>query len=411
MQRPSSNPILKKIAEKVLDPIIRFFNFPIAYLAGRSERMEKAILWPVIKSYATQSKDWIIQYTKLPKNVEKIPVEWPDDNRFAGYAIILQGPVRSEENFTVETVKYYKRCYPGVTVIVSTWTGSDTAAKAEAEKLGAVWIESEPPEARGAGNVNMQLDSSLAGMKKAKALGCRYAMKTRTDQRIYANDVLQYFRDLQEMFPSGDLEIMPHRLVYISRDASYRYIPFSLGDLVVFGETDEMVKLYSIKRDERSNDFRVVHREDVHRVTDEIRDKLEARCDGSPYELFPDFEEWFYDYMIAESHISFQFFSENICPVRRGDDLMDAYYTYLKKYAVVADVEKVLIYFPKYPLHSRRSYNEFNTEGKMDFKRWLEIYLHYQPKREWKMCGEETLENEQPRNTTGRKNKEESSVA
>ena len=411
MQRPSSNPILKKIAEKVLDPIIRFFNFPIAYLAGRSERMEKAILWPVIKSYATQSKDWIIQYTKLPKNVERVPVEWPDDNRFAGYAIILQGPVRAEENFTVETIKYYKRCYPGVTVIVSTWTGSDTAAKAEAEKLGAVWIESEPPEARGAWNVNMQLDSSLAGMKKAKALGCRYAMKTRTDQRIYANDVLQYFRELQEIFPSGDPELMPQRLVYISRDASYRYMPFSLGDLVVFGETDEMVKLYSIKRDCRPNDFGAVHREEVRQFSFEIQTELEARCNSSPYKLIPDFEERFYNLMISEIWISLQFFSENICPVRRGDDLMDAYYTYLKKYAVVADVEKVLFYFPKYARTARRGFNEFTAPGKMDFKKWMDIYLHYQPKREWKTSGEETPENEQPHNAPGQRKMEESSFA
>lgn len=379
------NPTLKKIAEKVLDPIIRVINFPFAYLAGRSENMENAILRPVIKSYTNQSKDWIIQYTKLPKNIDKIPAEWPDDGRFADYAIILQGPVRLENNFTIETIKYYKRCYPGVTLIVSTWTESDTEAKKEAEKLGAVWIESVPPELRGPWNVNMQLDSSLAGMRKAKSMGCRYAMKTRTDQRIYANDVLQYFRNLQEMFPSGNPDIMPQRLVYVSRAASFRYLPFSLGDCVVFGETNEMIKLYSIKRDDRPNNFGVVHREEVFQFQSEIADKLEGRCDGSPYELYTDFEEKYYHLMYSEVLISLRFFSENICFVRPGDDLMDAYYTYLKKYAVVADVEKVLYYFPKYPRYSRRGFNEFNAYAKMDFKKWLEIYLHYEPKRDWRM--------------------------
>ena len=387
MYRPA-NPMLKKIAEKVFDPIIRFVNFPLAYLAGRSEHMESAILRPVTKSYTNLSKEWIIQYTKLPKNVEKIPVEWQNDGRFTGYAIIMQGPVSTKENFTVETVKYYKRCYPGVTVIVSTWTGSDMTAKAEAEKLGAIWIENKPPEVRGAGNINMQLDSSLAGMKKAKSLGCQYAMKTRTDQRIYANDVLQYFRNLQEMFPSGDSNIMPQRLVYISRAASYRYIPFSLVDFVVFGETDEMVKLYSIKRDDRPNDFGVVHHEETSQFIFEICDKLETKCNGSPYELYPDFEERYYDLMYAEIQISLQFFSENICPVHRGDDLMDAYYTFLKKYAIIADVEKVVPYFPKYPKYARRGYNEFYPGGRMDFKKWLELYLHYQPKKDWSISAD-----------------------
>lgn len=379
----SANPLLKTIAEKIVDPIIRFVNFPIAYLAGRSESMEKAILRPVIQSYTNQSKDWIIQYVKLPKHVDQIPVEWPNDGRFAGYAIIMQGQVRMQEHFTVDTVKYYKRCYPGATVIVSTWTGSDGATRAEVEKLGAVWIESEPPETPGAGNVNMQLTSSLAGMQKAKALGCKYALKTRADQRIYANDVLQYFRNLQEMFPSGDPDRMPQRLVYISRGSAYRYFPFFLGDFVVFGETDEMIKLYSVKRDDRPNDFHKMRIKEEVRMNYEIGEKLEVKCDSSPYELYPDFEERFYELMYSEIRISLQFFSENICPVRRGDDLMDAYYTYLKKYAIIADVEKVLPYFPKYPWYARRGFNEFNAVGKMDFKKWLELYLHYQPKRDW----------------------------
>ena len=127
--------------------------------------------------------------------------------------------------------------------------------------------------------------------------------------------------------------------------------------------------------------------EEEVRLNREICEKLEVKCNSSPYELYPDFEERFYDFMYAEIQISLQFFSENICPVRRGDDLMDAYYTYLKKYAIVADVEKVLPYFPKYPWYARRGFIEFNAGGKMDFKKWLEIYLHYQPKKDWSISG------------------------
>ena len=64
---------------------------------------------------------------------------------------------------------------------------------------------------------------------------------------------------------------------------------------------------------------------------------------------------------------------------------MDAYYTFLKEYAIIADAEKVVPYVPKYPKYARRGYNEFYVGGKMDFKKWLELYLHYQPKREWAM--------------------------
>ena len=390
-----TNPILKNLAEKVVGPVIRFFNFPLAYLAGKSENLEKAILPPVIKSYTNQSKDWIIQYTKLPKDVEKISIELPNDVRFADYAIVLQGPVRTEKNFTVETVKYYKRCYPGVTVIVSTWTESDTTAKAEAEKLGAIWIESEPPEMRGAGNVNMQLASSLAGMKKAKSLGCKYAMKTRTDHRFYAADVLQYFRNLQMAFPSENTEMVSDRIVFISYRWSFRYFPFFLCDHATFGTIDELIKLYSVERDVRPNNFHKKHEKEERDFIVRFNENMEVRNSGSPYELYTSFEDLYYRYMFTEIYIVYHYFTENIGHINPGDDLMDAYYWFLKKFAIVADAEKMMVYWPKYSLGISQVYNEFTNEGKLDFKKWLEIYLHYEPKKDWSVRDANTVRAEE----------------
>ena len=43
--------VLKYIAEKIIEPIIELFNYPLAYLSGRSEKMERVVLCPIIKSY------------------------------------------------------------------------------------------------------------------------------------------------------------------------------------------------------------------------------------------------------------------------------------------------------------------------------------------------------------------------
>lgn len=373
---------LKNIAEKMVAPIIKLVNFPMAYLAGRSENMEKAIFRPVIASYSKYSRSNIIQYTTLPKKIETIPAEWSKSDKFVEYAIILQGPVRTDENFTVETVRYYKRCYPGVVVIVSTWKESDIMVKAQVEQLEAVWLESDPPEVCGVGNINMQLNSSLAGMNKAKDLGCKYAMKTRTDQRIYANDVLQYFRNLQETFPSGNSEIVSERLIYISYGSSYRCLAFNLCDFVVFGEINEMIKLYSIPQDKRSNDFFARQEKEIIKFKTAIHDG-EMKSIDSPYELDCDYKMKIYQFMIPEVNIVYHYFTDNIGSLNPNDDILDAYYCYLKEYAIVADSEKLMIYWPKYPKYTTQYYNELSFYGRMDFKKWLEIYLHYLPKKDW----------------------------
>lgn len=380
--------VLKSIAEKALDPVIRLFNFPLAYLTGRSENLEKAILRPVMRSYSRHSENSVYQYTKLPKSVDRMPVEWPDDGRFSDYAIILQGPIRSEDHFTVDTVKYYKRCYSGASVIVSTWTGSDLEAKEEIQNAGAYWVENKVPDYPGAGNINMQLVSSLGGVKKAESLGCRFAMKTRTDQRICANDALQYFRNLQETFPSADSSAVANRLIYIGGGQSYRYIPFYLRDFLVFGETEELEKLYCIQRDTRPLNYHEENSEAEMEVIRMIAEHLESKSAGDPYKLIPDFEEWYYRCMISEIYIVYHYFQDNLGDLKHGDNLLDAYYWYLKNYAIVADSERLTLYWPKYRKQDTTYDVEWLSTGKMTFKKWLEIYLHYQPKKDWSRFAE-----------------------
>ena len=40
------------------------------------------------------------------------------DNKFA---IIIQGPIENEDEFTLETVKIYKKIFPNTKIILSTW--------------------------------------------------------------------------------------------------------------------------------------------------------------------------------------------------------------------------------------------------------------------------------------------------
>ncbi|HAP8701379.1 TPA: hypothetical protein JXV23_001992, partial [Enterococcus faecium] len=106
---------------------------------------------------------------------------------------------------------------------------------------------------------------------------------------------------------------------------------------------------------------------------------LEGKQGVSPYDVFPDFDALYKKYMFAEYYIVYNYFLENIASNESYGDLMDAYYSYLKKYAVVADSEKLLLYWPKYVQYNVKFENELDFYAKLDSKKWMDIYANYTP--------------------------------
>ena len=66
-----------------------------------------------------ENSQYQIAYRKIPKKYDEIPMLNYQTN--ISYAIVMQGPIRTEENFTLTTVNYYKRTFPQARIIVSTW--------------------------------------------------------------------------------------------------------------------------------------------------------------------------------------------------------------------------------------------------------------------------------------------------
>ena len=57
----------------------------------------------------------------------------------------MQGPIRKEDNFTYNTVKYYRDIYPNAKVIVSTWIDEDANDIEKIQELGATIVLNEKP--------------------------------------------------------------------------------------------------------------------------------------------------------------------------------------------------------------------------------------------------------------------------
>lgn len=156
--------------------------------------------------------------------------------------IIIQGPLKHEDNFTLETVEYYRKLFPTAILIISTWRDENKETLEQLKKAGAHIVVSELPEVRGVANVNCQIKSTMAGICYAEQLGLKHILKTRSDQRIYAWNSLRYFFAVNKVFPVASGSKTRERLIIVN-EFTRKFTPFHFSDFLMFG-TVEDVKLY-----------------------------------------------------------------------------------------------------------------------------------------------------------------------
>lgn len=155
-------------------------------------------------------------------------------------AIVLQGPIVYDDDFTFRSLCYYSILFPEAKIILSTWEGEKE--NPEFERFYTLPIEivlSLPPQEKGVLNVNYQVKSTYAGILRAKELGMEYVLKTRTDFRLYADDCLSYLCTLTKMFPAKGTSHKRITILQPFLDVAY-YIP----DYILFGDTDDMLNFW-----------------------------------------------------------------------------------------------------------------------------------------------------------------------
>src|SRR5207247_1377447 len=85
-------------------------------------------------------------------------------------AIVIQGPILQTDDFTLETVRHYRRACPEMTVIVSTWDDSPAETISQCRDAGADVVLSRLPTIAGRSNLNFQTTSTRAGLQRAGEL-------------------------------------------------------------------------------------------------------------------------------------------------------------------------------------------------------------------------------------------------
>lgn len=167
-------------------------------------------------------------------------------------AIVMQGPLVAIDNFTVETVKIYGMLYPGTTVIVSTWQGGENAQIIEQLKNleNCEVLLNNPPEYSGMLNLNYQVVSTMAGIRKAKALGKEYVFKTRCDFRFLRLGLIDYFVNLCRSFPTeNSVTYQTSRIILGSDVLGSFFRAFWVTDRFNFGRVNDMMTYWDYEID------------------------------------------------------------------------------------------------------------------------------------------------------------------
>lgn len=165
-------------------------------------------------------------------------------------AIVIQGPVLHDKQFTLETLKLYDRMFPGADLVLSTWEGEDVAAIAQAGLKRLHICQHAKPQIGGPANINFQITSAREGIRFAlENLAPTHVLKTRTDMRFGNPNLLLDMLALLDQFPLKAERGQRQRLLLISDVV--KYMMYAAPDKNMFGVAADMMAYWDQPLDGR----------------------------------------------------------------------------------------------------------------------------------------------------------------
>lgn len=183
-------------------------------------------------------------YHERPKYAHQVGTRSEHGVRGEPMAIVMQGPIAAEYNFTLETLRIYARHMPECRLILSTWKDTPKDQLDPIAGLGVEIILSDRPARPGLYNVNMQLISAAAGVRRAAEAGAEWILKTRTDQRLYNPDAMGFLMATARTFPVGGNCKQRYRIVGVGH-GSLKFAPYHVTDQTVFGHAEDMLAYWT----------------------------------------------------------------------------------------------------------------------------------------------------------------------
>lgn len=295
-------------------------------------------------------------------------------------AIILQGPIQYEDDFTLETLYRYRKIYPDTLIILSTWENEPTDLFLFlATSVNVLVIQSPMPQDKGAANIKCQLASTMAGLNTAKEFpNINYAIKTRSDQCIFLPDFLPFLQNMQKTFICTKTELS-ERLIFLGGWNSMFSFPFRVSDFLVFGALYDLEHYYSCsgyspylaQNYELENSINKHVRKWTSRVLFDNIDALYSMTSDERKSL----NERNRNSFDPETYICCTFYENYI--LKRAflddDDRLDHYWNFLKEYAIVVNADQLMLFWHKYE-YQKYNWNSLVCDGGLTNSLWLSLY-------------------------------------
>jgi hypothetical protein len=201
----------------------------------QGERIAESLM-----EHELQGPDFLT-YVARPINVENIKT-WSDlsPDGGAGTAIIVAGAMVYENHFTRDTIRLYRKHYPEALIILSTWDDEDADyldAIRDDKTLVAV---GERAKGGAGGRVRAQV---FAALQTSEERDITHALRTSTLHRLYAPNLIEYFKSLQRAFPLSADHSQKQRII-TSNHVAAKYIPYYVNTTVMFGHMHDMLNYW-----------------------------------------------------------------------------------------------------------------------------------------------------------------------
>ncbi len=333
---------------KITKSFIQFvFKFIFVFLGKNFRGM---FLEELMKALQKTTKK-ITTYHQRPINTNSIKTLSQFSTGLPQLAIVIQGPLKAENQFTFETIKLYKKHFTNAIIILSTWKDESNKIINKIENLGITILLNDKPDYPGISHINYQIASSKEGIKKAKELGAEYTIKTRTDQRMYATNIEPFLFNIVKKFPlNASIRNQNKRIVGLSLN-TFKYRMYGLSDMFTYGHVDDMLMFWNTPFDNR-----VFDEKDKEKARLSLRNFAEMRA--------------------CEVYLTTEFL-KNIG--REQNWTLEDSWRVMADHFCIIDKENLDLFWGKYDFleYKWKNYNKkINVFEEIDFKEWLNMYCN-----------------------------------
>lgn len=319
----------------LVSALSKFFNFIVSFLPPKV--IENGLTEIALK--VEKCNNSFFTYHLRPQKSEDI--DFFTKKEYPEVGIVIQGPLVTEKDFTLETALLYQRFFKGSEIIISTWENSNDKIVNQLKKQGFTVLLSPTPSKPGALNANMQVASTYTAIQHLKKKEIKYVLKTRSDQRIYNSKSLNLLDALCQQFPA-ESEKQTNKIVSVNF-TTLRYRPYAIADMCMFGHINDLDKYWNIKLDNRT-----VLKQDTQNLT------IEQLCQLNVGETF-----------YCTSYLK-----------KLNEDTpitLENHIRILKKFFIIIDHELIDLFWHKYDRfkeHKHRTYGK-NLHELYSFADWL----------------------------------------